>query len=115
MKWRDGLTYGLLTVLGLLTVDPNGDDQLYALLFDAADRVVGVGFRGLADEAKGLVTRLTPSGRLDSSFAQRGTLLQTFGGASFLFDASWDREGRLVAGGDSWNGSRSRALLVRIR
>ena len=100
---------------GVARADPHGDDQFYALLCDAGGRVVGVGFRGLADDARALVARFTPAGVLDPTFGQGGMRLRTFGGGTFLFDAAWDHQGRLVTGGDVWNHEQSRMLVVRMR
>jgi uncharacterized delta-60 repeat protein len=99
---------------GIALVAPDRDDQLYALLVDSSERVVGVGFRDLAQEAQALIVRFSPAGVLDASFAERGVFVRVLGGGTFLLDAVWDREGRLVAGGDVWNGDRSRALLLRM-
>ena len=101
---------------GIAIVDPAGDDQLYALLHDANDRIVGVGFRGLAEDAQALVTRLSTRGAVDRSFGDRGVVIRRVAnGGTFQFAAGWDASGRLVTAGDVWNGNQSRALLMRYR
>lgn len=56
-------------------------DQLYAL-FPAADRsIVGVGFRGLANDARPILMKLGSSGARDTTFGSGGVLLGTTRGA----------------------------------
>lgn len=105
---------------GVAWADRSGDDQFYALLFDSADNIVGVGFRGLASESVPLVARFRSNGRLDTKFGKGGIALYPIQGVgAFLYAATWDREGGLVAAGDVWkenpSPARSRALLMRFR
>jgi uncharacterized delta-60 repeat protein len=99
---------------GVAVADASGDDQLYAILFDKNDNVIGIGFRGLADEAQGFIVRFTPDGGRDKRFADDGRLVKSFGGGTFLFAGAWDSKGRLVAVGDVWNRDKSRALVIRV-
>jgi uncharacterized delta-60 repeat protein len=99
---------------GVALVDPTADDQLYALLFDAQRRVIGVGFRDLAEDARALVVRFSERGRVDPAFGEQGLVVESLSGGTFLFDAVWDGRGRLVAAGDVWNLAESRALVVRL-
>jgi uncharacterized delta-60 repeat protein len=101
---------------GFAIAEPAVDDQFYALLFDAGENVVGVGFRGLADDAVTLLARFSPRGAVDRSFGDRGIVTRKLGrSGSFQFAAAWDAAGRLLTAGDVWTGDRSRALVMRYR
>lgn len=105
---------------GVAWSDRSADDQFYALLFDTADNIVGVGFRGLADKSVPLVVRFRSNGTLDAKFGKGGRILHPLeGDGAFLYAATWDRNGDLVAAGDVWKAkpspARSRALLMRFR
>lgn len=91
------------------------EDQFYSFAFDSASNIVGVGFHEAGDDASALVVRFKPNGALDTKFAKGGHLVHKLDGGTFLFAATWDQNGGLVAAGDVWKGSRSRAMLMRFR
>ncbi|MCB9583127.1 MAG: hypothetical protein H6717_39180 [Polyangiaceae bacterium] len=93
----------------------DGMDQFYDLLADPAGRIVGVGFRGLAEDATALWARFTPEGELDPAFGKGGIVSRPLGGGTFLFDADWDSQGRLVACGNVLQGSGSPGIVARFR
>ena len=93
----------------------DGNDQLYDLLPTARGSIFGVGFRGLAEDSTGLLLQLDDHGKRSPSFGRDGVVTRTLGGGTFLFDAAWDKHGRLVVCGNALVGDRSPALVARFR
>jgi uncharacterized delta-60 repeat protein len=112
---RDGSVDRSFGENGIAWSDRAADDQFYSFAFDSGSNIVGVGFRDLADDAAALVVRFTPNGALDTKFGTQGRVVHKLDGGTFLFAATWDKNGGLVAAGNLWKGSRSRALLMRFR
>ena len=87
---------------GVARSDPKGDDQLYFLGLLADGKVVGAGFRGLANDAQFFLTRFTPSGKLDPSVQGRGFgLTRISNKGDFAVNGALDSMGRLLMVGYS--------------
>jgi len=88
---------------GGVALGPNAkEDQLYGLAVEPSGKIVGAGFRGLADEALFFVARWDTRGRLDPDFGSRGWVTTKISkGGNFGIAAARDKQGRLVVAGGS--------------
>ncbi len=83
---------------GYLRGPARAGDQVYALFPTASNGIVGVGFRGLANDARSLLLKITPDGKLDTTFGIGGLLLGNARG-EYLSAGAVDASGGLVGVG----------------
>jgi uncharacterized delta-60 repeat protein len=88
-------------------VGPDAADQYYALLPQLDGSVLGVGFRGLASDARPLLTEHSPDGRMI------GVSLGSHAG-DMLVGATMDDQGRVVGVGSTVRSDPTSGLVVRF-
>ena len=100
---------------GRVTIDLGGSDFGFDLAIQVDGRIVVAGERATATSDDMLVVRLLGNGALDDSFSGDGRLLVDFGRPFQAASAvAIDRNDRIVVGGSTSGGSRSRWALARI-
>ncbi len=99
---------------GYLRGPERAGDQVYALLNTEGGGVLGIGFRGLANDARTLVMKITPNGGLDPAFGAGGVLLGTTRG-EFLTAGAVDASGGVIGVGmRSGKGEQIDGLAMRF-
>jgi uncharacterized delta-60 repeat protein len=99
---------------GATRIDRGGDEETGALALQPDGKVVVAGWTAGPAGVDLIVTRLTPGGAIDTSFAGTGTVVVNLGGDEWGNAVAVAPDGRIVVAGTVRFGARQDFLLVRL-
>ena len=99
---------------GKVTTVVGADDWVNALVLQPDGKLVAAGVSYQGSNSNFALARYNPDGSLDTTFHGTGMVTTPIGsGNAFLYALVLQPDGKLVAAGDSWNGSKYVFALAR--
>jgi uncharacterized delta-60 repeat protein len=99
---------------GTVTTAVGADDWASALVLQPDGKLVAAGVSYNGSNPEFALARYNPDGSLDTNFNGTGTVTTAMGpGSDFAYALALQPDGKLVAAGDSWNGSKYVFALAR--